>query len=347
MGARSSYQPSYVSQGAGFTNPGHFASSRGPNAGPAGETTASGGTITDEGGYRYHKFTSPGTFVVTSNAGRVDVMMVGGGAGGGYDKGGGGGGGAIVCNLTPIGDGPESEGFAISSPGTFPVTIGDGGSGSTAGGSRGGTGGTTTFAAPWLPVTNAGGGGGGGSDNPPMAPGADGPTYGGSGGGGKTSNPGGAAGTYPTLPDPGKMSSFQSGGMYESPSYPNQGGGGGGAGGSGPIHSGGTKYGRAGKKIPWIPVNFGFANNPGDPTAGYFAGGGPGGGGNSPVATTGSIAGSGHGGYTSGNPNNPGNAASAAQANSGSGGGGGDAGAGPRNGGAGGSGILIIRYVKG
>ena len=29
------------------------------------------------------------------------------------------------------------------------------------------------------------------------------------------------------------------------------------------------------------------------------------------------------------------------------GGGGGDAGAGPRNGGAGGSGILIIRYVKG
>ena len=342
MGARSSYQPSYVSQGAGFTNPGHFATSRGPNAGPGGEVAATGGTTSDAGGYRYHKFTSPGTFVVTSDAGRVDVMMIGGGGGGGYDKGGGGGGGAMVCNLTPIADGPESEGFAVS-PGTFPVTIGDGGSGSTTGGSRGGTGGTTTFAAPWLPVTNAGGGGGGGSDNPPMATGNPGPTYGGSGGGGKTSNPGGDAGTYTT---PGNMSSFQSSGMYASPSYTNSGGGGGGAGGSGPSDQSGTKYGRAGKKLPWIPVSYGFANNPGDPTAGYFAGGGPGGGYNSPIATTGAIAGSGHGGYTPGNPNNPGNAASGAQANSGSGGGGGDAGAGPRNGGAGGSGILIIRYIK-
>jgi len=348
MGARSSYQPNFVSQGAGFGGVGNFATSIGSNAGPEGEIAATGGTVTNEGGFRYHKFTSPGTFVVTGGIGsRVDVMMIGGGGGGGYDKGGGGAAGAMLANLNPVGDDPFGYGFQVNAAGTYPITIGAGGDGADTGPERGTAGGTTTFAAPWLPVTNAGGGGGGGSDSGPVGPGGNGPTnYGGSGGGGRGGgHPGGNAGTY-SGGTPGNMNSYQSQGCYEQPGYPNQGGGGGGAAGSGPGDSGGTKAGRAGKKLPWIPVNFGFANNPDDPTAGYFAGGGPGGGGNTPVGTVGSIAGSGYGGYIPGNPNTPGNAASPAQANSGSGGGGGDAGAGPRVGGTGGPGVVIVRYVK-
>jgi len=52
-----------------------------------------GDSIYTSGGYKYHKFTSSGTFSV-SNGGDVDYMIVAGGAGGGcyYYSGGGGAG---------------------------------------------------------------------------------------------------------------------------------------------------------------------------------------------------------------------------------------------------------------
>ena len=62
--------------------------------------TATGGTITTDGDYTIHSFTSGGTFT-TDTAQPVDLLDVaGGGGGGGYC---GGGGGAGVCGLVPVG----------------------------------------------------------------------------------------------------------------------------------------------------------------------------------------------------------------------------------------------------
>ena len=60
--------------------------------------TATGGTTNTSGSnYKYHKFTSPGNFVVTME-GNVDILLVGGGGGGtGSHYGGGGGGGMVVA----------------------------------------------------------------------------------------------------------------------------------------------------------------------------------------------------------------------------------------------------------
>jgi hypothetical protein len=58
-----------------------------------GGVSATGGTETDVGGYRYHTFTSSGSLVV-STGGSVEVLLVAGGGGGGASSTGGGGGGA-------------------------------------------------------------------------------------------------------------------------------------------------------------------------------------------------------------------------------------------------------------
>ena len=44
-------------------------------------TKATGGAVTDVGGWRYHTFTEDGTFEVTE-AGDVEYLIVGGGGGG-------------------------------------------------------------------------------------------------------------------------------------------------------------------------------------------------------------------------------------------------------------------------
>jgi len=96
-------------------------------------TTASGGTETTVGAYKVHTFTSSGTFTVTKG-GLVDLLLVGGGGGGGrvYNygtqvndpshtwgtfHGGGGGGGEVV-----------SRSLFTVEPGTYSITVGDGGS---------------------------------------------------------------------------------------------------------------------------------------------------------------------------------------------------------------------------
>jgi len=64
----------------------------------AGEvfSVATGGTITTDGDYKVHKFTSSGTFTITQ-LGTDEVVeylvVAGGGAGGGFNAGGGGAGG--------------------------------------------------------------------------------------------------------------------------------------------------------------------------------------------------------------------------------------------------------------
>ena len=65
--------------------------------------------------YKYHVFTSSGTFVVDS-AGSVDVLIVAGGGGAGYDVGGGGGAGGLI----------QLSSFGVN-PGNHTITVGAGG----------------------------------------------------------------------------------------------------------------------------------------------------------------------------------------------------------------------------
>jgi len=84
--------------------------------------TATGGTITTDGDFKVHTFTSSGTFTISSveGVGEVRILVVGGGGGGAYQAGGGGGAGGFT------------EGKYILTAGTYAVTIGSGGTGKSA-----------------------------------------------------------------------------------------------------------------------------------------------------------------------------------------------------------------------
>ncbi len=102
---------------------------------------ATGGNITNIGGYRIHTFTSSGTFTVTGS-GNVEYLVVAGG-GGGATYGGGGAGGMRTGTL------------AVTS-GNKTVTVGAGGIGSITTGASG-DGGSSVFDS----ITSIGGGNGG------------------------------------------------------------------------------------------------------------------------------------------------------------------------------------------
>jgi hypothetical protein len=107
-----------------------------------------GGTVTDNGNYRIHTFTSGGTLSF-NKAGVVDVLVVGGGGGGGGYVGGGGGAGGLLY---------ETD-FAVGT-GPFAVTVGTGGAGGV---NINGPTGTGTAGNPSIfSSLTAGGGGGGG-----------------------------------------------------------------------------------------------------------------------------------------------------------------------------------------
>lgn len=153
-------------------NTGAVYSSSGLLSNLAPSLTATGGTITTSGGYKYHTFTSSGTFQVTSGLAYVEVAVVaGGGAGAGAGNGlayysGAGGGGGVVYHPA----------YFVET-GSYTVTIGAGGGGGT---SPGANGSNSLFAN----ITALGGGGGGkaNGDNPGTADHVGQP--GGSGGGG-------------------------------------------------------------------------------------------------------------------------------------------------------------------
>lgn len=75
--------------------------------------SATGGTTTNSGGYRYHTFNASGSFVVAGASKSMDVLVVGGGANGG---GTGGGAGLFSTSTQTVGIG------------TYTVTVGAGGS---------------------------------------------------------------------------------------------------------------------------------------------------------------------------------------------------------------------------
>ena len=125
--------------------------------------TASGGTVTTEGDYTVHTFTYPTggqNFVVQSGTGEVIAEVLGGGGGGtsgnGQWAGGGGGGGYAYASK-------------IVSPGTYPITIGQGANRQSNCGGAGNDGGQSTAIG-----FVGGGGGGGGTGQSPASPGPGG-----------------------------------------------------------------------------------------------------------------------------------------------------------------------------
>jgi len=252
----------------------------------ATQFAATGGTITNSGGYTLNTFTTTGQTFTPNSAGNVEYLVVAGGGGGGV---GGGGGGGLLSGTS----------LAVAAQG-YAITVGAGGGGGNGSGA-GSAGGNSSIGSL---VTAIGGGGGGGSGLAGSAGGS-----GGGGGGGSTS---GGTGT-------GGQGYAGGAGGSTSP----EGGGGGGAGGVGSAPSG---------------VGYGGVGGPGitsfiSGTAVCYAGGG---GGATNEATGGGTA-------TCGGGN--GNSSSYGQAvgSDNTGGGGGIMRA-AWQGGAGGSGIVIIRY---
>jgi len=303
--------------------------------------TATGGTVTESGNFKIHTFTGPGTFAVTklgNSAGSttVDYLVIGGGGSGGSNGGGGGGGGgyressgaASGCySRSPLGACVSALGVAVQS---YPIVIGAGGTAAAAtpsSGSRGTSGGISTFST----ITSAGGGAGGGffDGSSPLIPGNSPGAAGGSGGGGGAQNPGspvpgGAGNTPPVNPPQGNSggAGLHCGGTYVL------GGGGGGATGGGADQTA-PKGGDGG--------GGGTSSINGTPTA--RAGGAGGAGFNPRPAGT---PGGGGAGISAGASPAPTTDGTAGTANTGGGGG---AGTHSQNCGAnGGSGVVIIRY---
>jgi len=206
--------------------------------------SATGGTTVDAGGFRYHTFTSSGTFQITKGTTTVEYLIVAGGGGGGFDVGGGGGAGGVV-------GGSASLGVA-----SYSVTVGAGGAGAAAvSGNQASDGAASSFNS----VTATGGGGAGSWQ------GANGRS-GGSGGGGGGSNTlsagSGGAGTA------GQGFAGGNGTKNGYTGNNGMGGGGGGAGAAGGVASGGVGTSAY--------STWGLATTTGQNVSGvvYYAGGG-------------------------------------------------------------------------
>jgi len=272
---------------------------------------ATGGTITFDGTYIYHTFTSTGAFQPTTSL-LADVLVVAGGGGGGDgsagNNGGGGAGGVVVLP------------FQNLLPGTsYVATVGSGGAKNT-------NGVNSVFGAL---TTAIGGGYGGIASSSSLA--ANAGASGGSGGGGAIYNP-----TYTGVGG----SSTQTGGYgnaggtsYNSPSFVGGGGGGAGAvGGNGTSSVSGAGGNGLNTWSQWLSATSLGVN-------GYIAGGGGGSGSDGWPAASGGLGGGGIGAsyYST-------QYATAGLTNSGSGGGGGEYRLSSYVGQPGGSGLIIVRY---
>ena len=267
--------------------------------------TATGGSKSTAAGKTIHTFTSSGAFTLTDGAPTCDILIVGGGGAGGQDVAGGGGAGGMVEGT-----------ITLPGPGTFPVTVGNGGSNASTGGDTPAPGGNSSWTVPVGTITAAGGGRGQGASHFPGTS-----TAGGSSGGG---HPSSQSATQPGL-NPGISGITQygnPGGAWPGPG--GNGGGGGGAGGAGSADG----YGGIGRasSISGASVTYAGGGDGADQPNGK---GGPG-----------SYGHPGGGGYNSGSPGPQ------PHRNGENGkGGGGAAGYGSwSSGGNGGSGIVIISY---
>jgi hypothetical protein len=291
---------------------------------------ATGGIIREDATYWYHVFGANGTFTPKQSL-SCDVLVVAGGGGGGANMAGGGAAGGLLAFT--------SQSLTATN---YTCTVGGGGAGSTDGSvSRGANGANSSFTG----LTAAVGGGGGGSLASPLQNGSSG----GSGGGGAGGYATGTGGTG------GAATSGQgfAGGAGASGSA-NQflaGAGGGGAGAIGANGSGNASsaIGGAGGIGSSTYSSWGLATGIGQISSGiYYLAGGGGGGVTSTSSSPGAggIGGGGAGGSTNGY-NGGINSPQAGVPNTGGGGGGGNnGGTNGTIGAPGGSGVVIIRYLK-
>ncbi len=304
---------------------------------------ASGGTVTTSGDYKIHTFLADGSFTVSdvghpAGSTTVEYLVVAGGGGGGRGANAGAA-GAGAGGLRTNFPSPATGGFAVSATG-YPITVGDGGAGTSSPSTSGGSGSSSIFSS----ITSAGGGGGGGYQQDGIS--------GGSGGGAGSQNnpPGGTGNTPPVSPSQGNN------GGPGGPGGPEYCGGGGGghsqAGETGRGPGPGT-YGGAGTQVNIDGNNYYWAGGGGgpswnNPSPGGNGGIGGGGGGHTPNPTSGSGTGGGSA-INPGQAGGPGDGGSGGTnlgdggANSGGGGGGGTHNASGATG-QGGKGIVILRY---
>ena len=275
-----------------------------------GDTTpkATGGVVTSDATYYYHTFAGSNTFTALQSL-SADILCIAGGGGGGWQQGGGGGAGGLL-DFT-------SQSLTAT---PYNVIVGGGGAGSTSS-VRGTVGQDSQFGS--LTLVKGGGGAGAFSSSGDTAV-----TYGGTGGSG------GGGGTPPTGTGNGGSATSGQGnsggnGNSDNATYRN-GGGGGGAGGAGatPTSAATVGTGGAGSSAysSWASVTS-------TGVSGAYAGGGGGGGNTAGTAT----AGGGRGGDASAGANGT--------ASTGGGGGGGGYSS-TVNAYNGGSGIVIVRYLK-
>jgi len=240
--------------------------------------SASGGSISEAGGYRIHSFSSDDNFVVNAGISQIEFLLVGAG-GAGYQHGntsfplGPGGGGAGAC-LYVTSQSVINESYSVS---IGQGVVGGNGESSVA----------FSYTAP--------GGGRGDSNSSGQA--------GGSGGGGGNNSSNGAGGVS-TKPSNGVSSSYygNSGGAgYWSGGWAgnNKGGGGGGAGGAGAAGTSGnggpgTSFSISGFSVTYAGGGGGCSKNSG-------SSGGSGGGGAGTTSTgingTNGLGGGGGGGF--------------------------------------------------
>ena len=277
-----------------------------------GETfvSATGGTVTTSGDYKIHTFTGDGCFVVSDigtgpTAGKISYMVVAGG--GAARDGGAGGGGFREGKITsdPYSASPLDAGAGLTvTATTYPITVGAGGADSPTDSARNGS--NSVFS------TITSNGGGYGTTASPGNPGGPG----GSGGAGRGGS-GGTGNTPPVSPPQGNPGGNSSG--------PDSGAGGGG----GATASGGAW---PGPRVGGTGATTSISGS----AVGYSGGGGgasPGAGPNIPREPSGSG-----GAAISGSQSAPGTQCGVVNR----GGGGGGVWCGTN--GAGGSGVVILRY---
>jgi hypothetical protein len=279
---------------------------------------ATGGTIVTSGGYKYHTFTGTGTFAVSAGAttNAFEILLVGGGGGGGNDIGGGGGAGGLIYKAAHT-----------LSTGSYPVAIG-GGSPRRPSGDTGNGASPSTFNSA---LTAFAGGGGSSWSN------IDSTTGGSGGGGGGHTSPYRFGKASIQTSNNGGIGYGNSGGNGFNPSgspvSPFGGGGGGGAGAPG-VDGTVSQCGAGGAGTNAFST---WASATGTGQSGYYAGGG---GSSSDYGVNVGAGGIGGGGRGLLSPE-ANSSVGDGLANTGGGGGGCDA----YPGGAGGSGICIVRYL--
>jgi hypothetical protein len=270
---------------------------------------ATGGTVTSDATYYYHTFEMSGNFVPNQSLSCDYLVVAGGGSGASGTGGVGAGGGGAGGFRTSIGGSPLSL-----TAQSYPVTIGGGGASVTVLSAQGNNGSNSVFST----ITSTGGGGGGYYGNPNGTAGS----AGGSGGGGGTSGGGGSPAGGAASPS-GQGNAGGAGGTGSASPY--RGGGGGGA---GAVGASASVSGNGGA---------GLASSITGTSITYAGGGGAGG---NPTSGTGGTGGGGSGASAAAQN------ATAGTINTGGGGGGACGGSPVGVTGAGGSGIVIVRYAK-